>query len=130
MASVKYTPIPSLSADELTRFSARISKDPDNECWIWLGVKTARGYGFIKIRGRMIATHRIAYSLSKGDPGQIYVCHRCDNPSCCNPDHLFLGTNRDNQIDAREKGLLNPLRGDRHYSKTHPEKVARGDRSG
>jgi len=130
MANVKYNPIPYLSADELARFQARIKTESEKACWIWQGIKSSGGYGFLKIRRRMIAAHRLAYAIAKGDPGGMYVCHKCDNPACVNPQHLFLGTNRDNQIDARTKGLLNPPRGDSHYSRTHPEKTARGDRSG
>lgn len=80
--------------------------DPD-ECWPYLGFVPENGYGQFSIRCQNFLAHRLAYQLATGqDPGDLFVCHRCDNKPCCNPAHLFLGTNGDNQRDASRKGLL------------------------
>lgn len=86
-------------------------------CWLWLGTKSADGYGSIRHAGKMRKAHRVAYELMRGvipDGGQI--CHHCDNPACVNPDHLFVGTNRDNMIDRQRKGRSKNLfpTGDQH----------------
>lgn len=76
------------------------------ECWEWQGSRDA-GYGTICLSQRIYYTHRIAYQLGTGlDPGPLLVCHHCDNPPCCRPSHLFLGTVKDNANDAVAKGRL------------------------
>lgn len=68
-------------------------------CWL-----RTSPYHSIKVDGRQMGSHRLAYELAYGPiPDGLYVCHRCDNPRCIRPDHLFLGTNRDNQLDAMAK---------------------------
>ncbi len=73
-------------------------------CWIWTGAKDRRGYGKINVSGKYVQTHRAAWNEFFGDAGGAYVCHRCDTPSCFNPDHLFLGSQRDNIDDMLAKG--------------------------
>lgn len=75
----------------------------DNECWEWLGYRR-NGYGRARDGGRFIGVHRIAWRLAHGDPGAMDVLHRCDNPPCFNPSHLFLGTDADNTLDKMAKG--------------------------
>lgn len=85
-------------------FWSKLNKNAPNGCWEWPGANsshwTRSGYGVIQINGRKIKTHRHAYELAFGKiPDGLFVCHKCDNKLCCNPDHFFLGTNRDNIID-------------------------------
>jgi hypothetical protein len=93
-----------------TEFSPRVACDPTSGCWLWAGARTAGGYGKVKIggrRGKEIYTHRLSYMLNCGPiPRGVVVCHRCDTPACCNPTHLFLGTQGDNVRDAYAKGRL------------------------
>ena len=95
------------------------TRDPD-ECWDWTRGKDQAGYGIVLLNGRRDRTHRIAWSLTRGDiPAGLFVCHHCDRPSCCNPNHLFLGSNSENIEDARRKGRMSlpPVnRGEDHYN--------------
>lgn len=88
---------------------ANIQVGRPDECWLWTGRKN-RGYGLLGVREKGVLTclraHRVVYEIHYKCsilPG-IDVCHKCDNPSCCNPGHLFLGTRADNNRDCREKG--------------------------
>jgi len=80
--------------------------DKANSCWIWQGAKDSDGYGIqFRLNGRVWKPHRLSFYLSsKVDPGPLFVCHSCDNPSCVNPAHLFLGTLQDNHKDMMVKG--------------------------
>jgi hypothetical protein len=94
----------------------RIIKQHDG-CWIWQGAKDKDGYGWITILQKMYKVHRVAWSLCNGPiPEDMFICHHCDNPSCCNPAHLFLGTNSDNMQDMLGKGLGNKAKGERVFN--------------
>lgn len=88
-------------------FWLRVERRGPSECWPWKGrvMKARRGYGRLTFDGRMIGAHRMALSLTTGGdcPG-LFACHRCDNPVCCNPAHLFWGTHQDNMDDCAAKG--------------------------
>jgi len=91
------------------RFWSKVARADQDSCWEWAYSKRDWGYGqfSIKLNGRWggVPAHRVAWELTYGDiPSGLFVLHRCDNPPCCNPNHLFLGTPLDNVEDCRDKG--------------------------
>lgn len=107
-------------------FRERVRVGGINECWPWQGFTKETGYGRFKLRtGATVAAHRLAYFLARGEwPGSLHVCHRCDNPPCCNPTHLFLGSHADNMADMEAKGRRSAPRGEKqHLAKLTVEQV-------
>jgi len=93
---------------------ARRSLDLHTGCWNWTGYTNRGGYGTISVNGKKLTVHRVAYVELVGEiPGGLFVCHRCDNPLCFNPGHLFLGTNLENTRDSVAKGRRPDLRGEK-----------------
>jgi hypothetical protein len=102
------------AAFDVSWLERRTIPEPNSGCWLWLGGCTGRGYGtsWDPFARRWAQAHRIAYRYLKGEiPDGMCVCHACDNPLCCNPDHLFLGTRFDNAQDRERKGRAKPRRG-------------------
>ncbi len=83
----------------------------ENECWEWKRAKNGYGYGTLTVKGKTVLAHRLVYELCNGlIPKGMNVCHKCDNPACINPKHLFLGTRSDNMQDCSRKGrIVNPI---------------------
>lgn len=87
------------------RFENSIEKDPETGCWLWMKSRRKGGYGRMKINGKDEVASRVAWILFIGPiPEEIEILHRCDNPPCANPSHLFLGTEKDNKQDSVNKG--------------------------
>lgn len=77
------------------------------QCWNWIGVSSSFGYGQLRINDQNIQAHRFSWELHHGPiPNHLCVLHRCDNPPCVRPDHLFLGTKQENTRDAQQKARL------------------------
>jgi hypothetical protein len=92
-----------LTEKDIQRFWSKVDKRGPDECWPWTAF-TDKGYGQFEVANRPILAHRIAYALVYGTfSKELCVCHTCDNPSCCNPTHLFLGTRLDNNLDMAKK---------------------------
>lgn len=121
-----------LSEKDKLRFNSKIIKS--ESCWVWTGAKDRKGYGKLSIgpaknpdgsrRNSMVSAHRISYEMfvaeipeGKGFHGMC-VLHKCDNPSCVNPAHLFIGTNKDNvaDMDAKGRRITAPQRGSSHVN--------------
>jgi len=85
----------------------------DEDCWEWQGTLAHNGYGlYAPLPGVLLKAHRIAYTLTNGEiPKGLFICHKCDNPKCCNPNHLFAGTPADNMQDKVNKGRQSSLPG-------------------
>lgn len=96
--------------DRLSRFT-KITPT----CHVWIGGKTRKGYGSIRVNNKTHRAHRVSYEEHIGPiPEGQFVLHKCDNPSCVNPEHLFLGTNQDNINDKCLKGRQSCLKGSRN----------------
>lgn len=107
----------SVSIDEKERiedrFWEKIDKQKDDACWPWNKARKEKGYGRFEYKGKTVHAHRMAYALTKGPiPDGMTVRHTCDNPCCCNPSHLQLGTTLENVNDMVSRGR-HP-RGERH----------------
>ena len=106
------------------RFWAKVQKT--DGCWLWTGArKGSENYGFFYTEGKQRYAHRVSWEMANGPiPAGMLVCHRCDNPPCVRPDHLFIGTVLDNNRDAIGKGRKRYAIGERHgQAKLNPEAV-------
>ena len=103
-------------SSEYERWLSKVKKT--DSCWVWTGNKCRGGYGQFrrKIGNKwvMFKAHRYAYEYFKGPINSLLVCHYCDNPSCVNPEHLWLGTAKQNTKDMLNKNRWKPIRNPKH----------------
>ena len=106
------------------KFWCRVKVEAEPACWPWLGYRNRNGYGHMRVGNNVrLYAHRVSWELHYGKiPDGMLVCHRCDNPPCVNPLHLFLGSHADNHADRNAKGRQ--ARGERHGRRLHPERFA------
>jgi hypothetical protein len=103
----------------MKRFWEKVEKIPFHECWEWTAGKDWDGYGLFRLSNPRIQkrAHRFSYELAHGPiPKGIMVCHKCDNPGCVRPEHLFLGSAKDNNLDCIRKGRQPSGPGEKNYS--------------
>lgn len=92
---------------------ARVEFEAMTGCWLWARGLATRGYGQARFAGAAVSAHRLSWlAFHDEEPGQRFVCHRCDTPACVNPDHLWLGTARENLADMDKKGRRVVVRGE------------------
>ena len=96
------------------RFWNKVKRGPG--CWEWTAYTSGGGYGYYSLNGKDHRAHRLVYEMGHGPiPNGMKVCHTCDNPPCVRPSHLFIGTQKDNSLDAHKKGRL--------YTKLTPKQI-------
>jgi hypothetical protein len=130
-STMKFCSVPCMGAGRTKRainsFWQHVDKTGD--CWVWTGATAHNGYGVLGVGGKQLKAHRFSWTLTNGTISDgLFVCHRCDNPPCVRPDHLFLGTVQDNTADMVAKGRQN--QGDKHWTRLEPARaaeVARGN---
>ncbi len=108
-----------LTERQISKFwnKIRLIGASDDDCHEWTRAMSPLGYGVVRMEGRNFFTHRVAYFLKHGPfPNKLNICHHCDNPKCCNSNHLFLGTQADNIHDMFQKDRRPSAKGIRHGS--------------
>jgi hypothetical protein len=106
------------------RFWSKVDIRGATDCWPWTAARFPSGYGHFN--SASIYAHRVAWELARGPiPRGMFILHSCDTPPCCNPAHLWIGTQKDNVADRDRK--LRTAKGDRSGARLHPEKMRRGE---
>lgn len=94
-----------MTPDQFSRFESRTSPEPNTGCWLWAGAAISKGYGYLAAGGKSRRVHRLSFEhFVRPLVGDEIVCHKCDQPCCVNPAHLFAGTHKDNAQDRVKKG--------------------------
>ena len=102
-------------ATEIDFFMERVFPEPNTGCWLWSGRHDKKGYGRLSNRTPLQLAHRFSYALYCGEfDKKMHVLHKCDNPACVNPDHLYLGDQKQNNIDRDTRGRQKTKRGIEH----------------
>jgi len=125
MATTDYTP------SGIKRFWSKVDTSGGMfACWLWTAYRNRDGYGVIGFgRGILKLAHRASWEIAHGEiPNNLWVLHRCDNPACVNPSHLWLGTVLDNNRDRDQKGRATHLSGDSHWTHINPDGVRKGEK--
>ena len=113
----------------IDRFFTKFTKLTKSDCWEWQGNRDTSGYGTTKRKGKVHKAHRLSYTIHNGEiPYGLCVCHTCDNPPCVNPKHLWVGTQRENQLDCNKKKRR--AKGISHRSHLYPSQTPKGESSG
>lgn len=124
----------SITQKDIDRFWGKVDKESSaifyngTRCWEWIGAKNKSGYGHYWVRHKKTnwKSHRASWNIHYGEiPDNLLVCHHCDNPSCINPIHLFLGTSKDNALDRESKHR----NGSKPGRRKRPETIQYGERS-
>jgi hypothetical protein len=130
---MSFTPIKTPEVSEIIQIQSKlvfVLRVPGlGECWEWSGCSDIRGRPLVKLKNQhkyYLRTSRVAFAFFSGEElsTELLVCHKCDNPICCNPRHLFQGTQQDNMSDMVNKGRS--LKGDKHPVKKNPDCLSRG----
>lgn len=125
LVGVKKSPLV-ITKESIALFWGNVKIKSRDDCWNWTATTNKFGYGQLKRSGVTMRAHRFSYMIKLGQiPDGMCVLHRCDNPLCCNPKHLFLGTKKQNSEDMVKKGRQ--ASGDKNGARKHPERHEYGD---
>lgn len=112
--------------DAVERFEKNVHPEPMSGCFLWGASTNPDGYGRLRVAMKLVQAHRFAYERAYGPICGKCVLHKCDVPSCVNPNHLFLGTRNENNKDMKAKGRVRFLSGDEWYA-AHPKQKRRAN---